>query len=231
MSSWKKVIVSGSDAHLKTVTASFYTGSFVGDGSGITSVSSASYSVSSSYALTASYVHGGAGVPAGTVSSSAQTISHLNGSSILSGSLVPSASYALTASYVNTSAAVSSGVSITLYNGGSDLNTGMQNVPVRIPYNGQVTDWYVQAYDNSNNMINTSIVVDIVSDSFANLPLSGTDSISGTEKPTLVNQSSSFSSSLSTWDNLVQGNFIQAEIESVSAGVKMVLVSLAVDRT
>ena len=40
MPNWKKVITSGSNAHLNHITASSYTGSFVGDGSGLTSVTS-----------------------------------------------------------------------------------------------------------------------------------------------------------------------------------------------
>ena len=39
MPSWKKVVTSGSNAHLNHITASSYTGSFVGDGSGLTNVS------------------------------------------------------------------------------------------------------------------------------------------------------------------------------------------------
>lgn len=38
MPSWKKIITSGSDAILNTVTASFYTGSFKGDGSQLTGI-------------------------------------------------------------------------------------------------------------------------------------------------------------------------------------------------
>ena len=57
MPNWKKIIVSGSDATLNSlyvtsaVTASSYTGSFIGDGSGITGVISSSYAVTASHAL------------------------------------------------------------------------------------------------------------------------------------------------------------------------------------
>jgi hypothetical protein len=56
MPNWKKIIVSGSDATLNSlyvtsaVTASSYTGSFIGDGSGITGVISSSYAISASHA-------------------------------------------------------------------------------------------------------------------------------------------------------------------------------------
>lgn len=58
MAVWKKIIVSGSNAHLNQVTASF----FSGDGSGINNV------ISSSYALTASYALNGGGAPSVTAS-------------------------------------------------------------------------------------------------------------------------------------------------------------------
>jgi hypothetical protein len=56
MPNWKKIIVSGSDAALNSlyvtsaVTASSYTGSFIGDGSGITGIISSSYAISASHA-------------------------------------------------------------------------------------------------------------------------------------------------------------------------------------
>ena len=40
MPNWKKLITSGSNAHLNQVTASSFTGSFTGDGSGLTGVGS-----------------------------------------------------------------------------------------------------------------------------------------------------------------------------------------------
>jgi hypothetical protein len=52
MPSWKKVIISGSNAVLSTVSASSFTGSFTGSLLG-----TASYATTSSYALTSSYVN------------------------------------------------------------------------------------------------------------------------------------------------------------------------------
>jgi len=51
MPSWKKVIVSGSDATLNSlyvtnaVTASFFTGSFIGDGSGLINLAAPEFSM------------------------------------------------------------------------------------------------------------------------------------------------------------------------------------------
>jgi hypothetical protein len=73
MSSWKKIITSGSVAILSNVTASSYTGSFTGSLNGTSSWAvsssraiSSSYALnalSSSYALSASYAPGGAAFP------------------------------------------------------------------------------------------------------------------------------------------------------------------------
>ena len=76
MASWKKVIVSGSDASLNTLTVQSVTGSLLGTASYASAASTASYT------HTASYV------------SIAQTASYWSGS-------IVSGSYTLTASYVN----------------------------------------------------------------------------------------------------------------------------------
>lgn len=51
ISSWKKLIVSGSDAQFTRVFSTSITGSFSGDGSQITNINSASYALTASYAL------------------------------------------------------------------------------------------------------------------------------------------------------------------------------------
>ncbi|GIV35407.1 MAG: hypothetical protein KatS3mg031_2942 [Chitinophagales bacterium] len=122
-------------------------------------------------------------------------------------------------------------ITIELYNGGQDLTTGIKDVPVKLPYSGVVTGWEIMAYNSSNVLTSASCVVDILSDTFANLPLSGSDSIAGTEKPSLSSQSTNSDYSITTWGNLVEGNYIQAEIESVSAGVARIVICITVDRT
>ena len=102
MATWKKIIVSGSQAQLAGVTGSF-TGSFIGDGSQLTGVSAAgtlsssaqiasdisgSFSathlnskvpgvISGSAQLPSGIISGAAQLPSGTVSGSAQTIANL----------------------------------------------------------------------------------------------------------------------------------------------------------
>jgi len=126
--------------------------------------------------------------------------------------------------------AISGSINIVLYNGGSDLTTGVKDHPVLIPYSASATGWDILAFNSSNTLVNTSAVVDILSDTFVNLPLSATDSIAGTEKPTLNSISASRSSSLSTWSQLTPGNYLQAEIESVGSGVAKLVVAVRVRR-
>jgi hypothetical protein len=115
-----------------------------------------------------------------------------------------------------------------LYNGGYDLTTGIQDAPVIIPFAGTVTGWEIMAYDSTNTLISTSCVVDILSDTFANLPLSGTDSIAGSEKPTLSSASTNSDNTITTWSSLTLYNYVQSEIESINAGVARIVISIKV---
>lgn len=115
-----------------------------------------------------------------------------------------------------------------LYNGGYDLTTGIQDAPIIIPFAGTVTGWEIMAYDSTNTLISTSCVVDILSDTFANLPLSGTDSIAGSEKPTLSSASTNSDNTITTWSSLTLYNYVQSEIESINAGVARIVISIKV---
>jgi len=91
MATWKKVIVSGSRAEFADASGSF-SGSFVGDGSGLTGVTadgtlsssaqiasdiSGALSVTALNAVSPGIISGAAQLPSGTVSGSAQTIANL----------------------------------------------------------------------------------------------------------------------------------------------------------
>lgn len=100
MAIFKKLIVSGSNAHLNHVSASIFSGSFTGNGSGLTNLLSASYALTASYAM-----NGGGTLPSGLISSSLQ---FQNSTSPFTGSFrgdgsglteINSSSYALTASF------------------------------------------------------------------------------------------------------------------------------------
>jgi len=215
----------------------------------IQSAQSASYvlnAVSSSFATTASYaLNGGVTFPytgsaliTGSLIITGSTTSTLGftGSLLGTASRAVSSSYALTASYALSSAGGGGGTSlgsifITLYDGGSNLTTGIKDTPAYIPYDGTATGWEMLAYNSSNVLMTASCVVDILQGRFTALPLSGSNSIVGSEKPTLTNQSSSFSSSLSTWTSITAGDYVQAEIESVSTGVAKITVAIKVTKS
>jgi hypothetical protein len=114
-------------------------------------------------------------------------------------------------------------ITFVLYNGGDDLTTGLKDTPILIPTGFAATAWHIMAYDIDNVLMSTSAVVDIVSDEFANLPLAGGDTITGSDKPTLSSTSTGSDTSI-TWTAIVGGEYVQAEIESISAGVKKLVV-------
>lgn len=122
-------------------------------------------------------------------------------------------------------------ITIELYNGGTDLTTGIKDTPVALPYGGTVVGWEILSYNAANVLTSTTSVIDILSDTFANLPLAVTDSIAGTEKPSLSAASTASDNSLSTWTALTKGNYIQAEIESIGSGIAKIVVVLKVERT
>jgi hypothetical protein len=166
-----------------------------------------------------------------TITGSTTSTLGFTGSLLGTASRAVSSSYALTASYALSSAGGGGGTSlgsifITLYDGGSNLTTGIKDTPVYIPYDGTATGWEMLAYNSSNVLMTASCVVDILQGRFATLPLSGSNSMAGSEKPTLTNQSSSFSSSLSTWTSITAGEYVQAEIESISGNVAKIVIAI-----
>jgi hypothetical protein len=119
-------------------------------------------------------------------------------------------------------------ITIELYNGGLDLTTGIKDTPVLVPYNGVVTAWEIMAYNSTNTLLLTSCVIDVLSNTFINLPLSGSNSITGSEKPTLSATSTNSDNTITTWSNILANNYIQAEIESIGSGVAKVVVSIKI---
>ena len=215
--------------------------------SGSITITSGSLIGTSSFATTASYaLNGGVTFPytgsalitgSLTITGSATSTLGFTGSLLGTASRAVSSSYALTASYALSSAGGGGGgtslgsIFITLYDGGSNLTTGIKDTPAYIPYDGTATGWEMLAYNSSNVLMTASCVVDILQGRFTALPLSGSNSMAGSEKPTLTNQSSSFSSSLSTWTSITAGDYVQAEIESVSTGVAKITVAIKVTKS
>jgi hypothetical protein len=181
----------------------------------------------------ATFPYTGSALITGSLTITGSTTSTLGftGSLLGTASRAVSSSYALTASYALSSAGGGGGTSlgsifITLYDGGSNLTTGIKDTPAYIPYDGTATGWEMLAYNSSNVLMTASCVVDILQGRFIALPLSGSNSMVGSEKPTLTNQSSSFSSSLSTWTSITAGDYVQAEIESISGNVAKIVIAI-----
>ncbi len=115
---------------------------------------------------------------------------------------------------------------LEFFESGEDLTTGIKDVPISIPYTATITGWEIAAYDVDDNLIIGDAVIDILSDSFANLPLTSLDSIAGTELPTLISQNKNNDYTITTFTPIPTGNYLQGEIVSVSAGIVKIIVVL-----
>jgi len=115
---------------------------------------------------------------------------------------------------------------LEFFESGEDLTTGIKDVPISIPYTATITGWEIAAYDVDDNLIIGDAVIDILSDSFTNLPLTSLDSIAGTELPTLISQNKNNDYTITTFTPIPTGNYLQGEIVSVSAGIVKIIVVL-----
>lgn len=103
--------------------------------------------------------------------------------------------------------------------GGTALTTGVKGF-VEIPYALTITGWQIFADQVG------SIVVDVWKDTYTNFPPTGSDSIAGSEKPTLSSAQSNQDLSLSTWTTLASaGDVLAFNVDSIST-VTRVTVSI-----
>lgn len=113
---------------------------------------------------------------------------------------------------------------ITIDGGTTVLTTGLKNW-VSIPFACTITNWSILAD------VSGSIVIDIWKNIQANFPPTVTDSIAGTEKPTLSSQTNNSDSNLTTWTTTVSaGDVIAFNVDSVS-GVHKVTLTIGVIKT
>jgi hypothetical protein len=102
------------------------------------------------------------------------------------------------------------GIAIT--GAAAPITTGLKGTLV-MPYAGTITGW--QIFETSSTPISTNTVVDVWLDTYANYPPTSGDSIAGTEKPTLTNQTKNEDTSLSTWSTSVAaGDVIAFNVDS-----------------
>ncbi len=105
----------------------------------------------------------------------------------------------------------------TIDGGGSAITTGGK-AWVRVPYDMTITGWDITA-DQSG-----SIVIDVYKDTYANFPPDSSDSIAGTEKPTLSSAQKNQDTSLSSWTTSVSaGDYIKINVDSASTVTKVYL--------
>lgn len=216
MSSFRKVIISGSNAELNsirvsgTVSASIFSGSHVGDGSGLTGI-----------------------VASATPSGPDQSIQFRDNSSVsgssnfrfdkatntvyVTGSIVATS---MTASLQGSSsyAPQDRSFGITIDGGGSVITTGVKG-DITIPFSGNINAWYLTADQVG------SIVIDIWKDTFGNFPPTVLDTIAGSEKPTLSGVSFNSDTNLTTWTSSISiGDVIRFNVDSVATVTRVNLV-------
>ncbi len=105
------------------------------------------------------------------------------------------------------------GFSVTFYNGGSVLATGVQQVAVELPYAGEFESVRLVAIDGATG----SIVVDIWKDTYANLPPTDADSITASAQPTISSATKSEDATLTGWTTTFSaGDWLIFNIDSVS---------------
>ena len=146
----------------------------------------------------------------------------------VSSSFSTTSSYALTASYALnggggsvTGGALSGSFGITIDGGGSAITTGNKGY-LTIPYGGTITGWRIIS-DQSG-----SCVVDVWKT--ANAIPTSSNTITGTEKPTLSSQQLNTDTTLTTWTSSVSpGDIFAFNVDSAST-VTRVNVSIYVTK-
>lgn len=101
---------------------------------------------------------------------------------------------------------------ITIGDGVNALTTGLQTGFRCLAFAGTPTAWYIVSDQASG-----SVVADIVYHATA-IP-TASDSIAGSEKPTLSSAQKNSDTSLSTWSTFAAGGLIGLDIESISGGI------------
>lgn len=99
---------------------------------------------------------------------------------------------------------------ITIDGGGSPVTTGVKGY-ISIPYNCTITGWDIVAD------VSGSIVVDLWKSTYDNYPPTLSNTIAGTEKPSLVNSIKNKDQTLTSWTTTVSaGDVVAFYVESAS---------------
>lgn len=220
---WLKLAVSGSNVQFSggyfsgAVTASIFSGSHQGDGSGLTGITASAGPAGPNKSV--QFNDGGTASGSGLFTfDKSSNVLQLTGSLVatsITASLQGSASYAVTSSYYQESKTFG----LTIDGGGSAITTGVKG-DVTIPFDCYIDSWYITA-DQAG-----SIVIDVWKDVFANFPPTVADSIAGTEKPTLSSATFNSDTNLTTWTTrmVTSGDVIRFNVDSASTVTRVNLV-------
>jgi hypothetical protein len=108
-------------------------------------------------------------------------------------------------------------IGISLDGGGSTITTGIKGYFV-IPYSGTITGWYLAAD------VVGSLVIDVWKDTIVNMPPNVSDTITGSEKPTLSTQQINSDTTLTTWITTFSvGDVFVYNVDSASSVTKAAL--------
>jgi len=106
---------------------------------------------------------------------------------------------------------------LTIDGSGAAVTTGLKGF-VQVPFAGVIMRWGLLADQPG------SVVIDVWKASFKNAPPSASQTIAGSEKPTLANQQKAEDSSLNTWATAVAaGDVIGFYVESASTVTRVSL--------
>ena len=108
-------------------------------------------------------------------------------------------------------------IGITIDGGGSAITTGLKGY-LYIPYACTITDWTILSD------VSGSIVIDVWKASYASAPPTVSNTIAGTEKPTLSSQVKNQDTTLSSWTTSVSAGDVMAfNVDSASTLTKVSL--------
>jgi hypothetical protein len=106
---------------------------------------------------------------------------------------------------------------IVIDGGGSVISTGFKQYIVA-PYNCYITDWTILS------TLSGEIVIDVWKDTYANFPPNVSDTIAGSEKPTLSGAVKNQNTTLTSWTKNISANdIIGFNVDSVSTIQKVIL--------
>lgn len=109
--------------------------------------------------------------------------------------------------------------------GGADIAAGFK-LPVQVPWDVTVTGWRLVSMSGAG-----SLVIDIWKDTFANFPPDVSNTVTGTEKPTLSSAETAEDLNLTTWTDVSwdAGEWVVFNVDSCT-GVQFATLVLLVDR-